>query len=98
MAQGLYILVLAYLQNISFSVVSRARNRDNMPYLIFASVVSNSVWFLTFRALVLGEMNWLLFIPYTVGTVAGTLSGTMLSMRIERLLKATSDGHLKPRE
>ncbi len=95
MVQGLYILALAFLQNISFSIVSRARNRDNFTYLIVASVASNLVWFLTFRELVLGEMNLFLLMPYTVGTVAGTLCGTSLSMLVERRLNATSDGHLK---
>lgn len=95
MVQGLYILALAFLQNVSFSIVSRARNRDNFTYLIFASVGSNIIWFLTFRELVLGKMNFFLLIPYTIGTVAGTLGGTSLSMAVERRLNATSDGHLK---
>ncbi len=95
MAQALYILFLAFFQNISFSIVSRARNRNNFAYLMIASVVSNGIWFLTFRALVLSKMDWLLFIPYTIGTVLGTLSGTTLSMKIERWLNASSDAHLR---
>lgn len=95
MVQALYILFLAFLQNISFSVVSRARNRNNFTYHMIASVVSNSIWFLTFRELVLGQMNFVLFIPYTIGTVIGSLSGAKLSMRLEQVLKASSDGHLK---
>lgn len=94
MAQALYILVMSFLQNISFSVVSRARNRDNFAYLMVASVLSNGIWFLTFRALVLADMNWVLFIPYTAGTVFGSLGGAGLSMRIEQWLHASSDAHL----
>jgi hypothetical protein len=89
------ILVLAFAQNISFSLVSRSRNRDNMNYHIIASVFSNGVWFMTFRHLVTNQMDWWLFVPYTIGTVAGSVTGVKISMVIERLLGATSDGHLK---
>ena len=49
----LTILVLAFVQNISFSIVSRSRNRDNIRYHIIAATFSNSIWFLTFRQLIL---------------------------------------------
>ena len=90
------ILALAFLQNVSFSIVSRSRNRDNMTYHIFAATASNAVWFLTFRQLLLSEMNFTLFVPYTIGTVAGSLAGVRISMWVERLLGAQSDSHLKP--
>lgn len=82
----LYIMILAYIQNISFSIVSRARNRNNMYYHATASVMSNGIWFLTFRELVVNDMTWLFFIPYTVGTVLGSLTGAKVSMKIETLL------------
>lgn len=92
---ALYILGLAFLQNVSFSVVSRARNRDNQRYIVISSAFSNGIWFLTFRELVLAKMNWFLFIPYTIGTVIGSVSGANLSMYIERWLNASSDAHLR---
>lgn len=67
----LIILFLAFVQSISFSIVSRSRNRNNLLYHIIAATFSNSIWFLTFRQLVLSEMNLLLFLPYCVGTVFG---------------------------
>ena len=73
------ILALAFVQNVSFTIVSRSRNRDNLNYHLIASIFSNGVWFLTFRELVLREMNFVLFIPYTVGTVAGSLLGQKIS-------------------
>lgn len=90
----LRIFALAFVQNVSFSIVSRSRNRDNKMYHIVAAIFSNSIWFLTFRELILGEMNYLLFIPYVIGTVIGSTYGMTLSMKIERWLGATSDGHL----
>lgn len=89
------ILTLAFLQNVSFSIVSRSRNRSSFTYHMIASVFSNGIWFLTFRQLILGEMSWLLFVPYTLGTVAGSLAGVRVSMWIERAIGADSDGHLR---
>jgi len=89
------ICLLAFAQNVSFSIVSRSRNRDNLRYHLFAATASNGIWFLTFRELVTAQMSFLLFVPYTVGTVAGSLSGVKVSMRIERWLGAASDTHLK---
>lgn len=95
MKTALVILFLAYLQNISFSVVSRARNRNNFYYHLIASGLSNTVWFLTFRQLVLAQMSLVLFVPYTAGTIMGSLSGARISMSIERWIRATSDGHIE---
>jgi hypothetical protein len=91
----LVIMVLAFIQNVSFSIVSRSRNRNNMKYYLIASIFSNGVWFLTFRALVTSQMNLLLFPFYTVGTVVGSVCGAKLSMRIESWLGAASDDHIK---
>jgi hypothetical protein len=90
----LTMLLLAFIQNVSFSIVSRSRNRSSYRYHMIASVFSNGIWFLTFRQLVLMEMNWLLFIPYTIGTVAGSLTGVRISMWIEAKIGADSDSHL----
>lgn len=89
-----YMMLIAFAQNVSFSMVSRARNRDNMWYHMIAAWCSNGVWFATFAYLVTHQITWALFIPYTCGTVAGSLTGTQISMWIERLLGATSDSHV----
>jgi len=90
----IYIALLAFAQNVSFTIVSRSRNRSNLKYHLIAAIASNGIWFLTFRQLVLGEMSLLLFIPYTIGTVTGSLVGAKVSMRIEQWLGAGSDDHL----
>jgi uncharacterized membrane protein YfcA len=84
----LALLGLAYVQNIAFSLVSRARNRDNFTYHLIAAIFSNAVWFATFRLLVTADMTWTLFIPYTIGTVAGSLTGAKVSQWIERAIGA----------
>lgn len=93
--QMLKILGLAFIQNISFSIVSRSRNRNNKKYHIIAALFSNSIWFLTFRELILGEMNLMLFAPYVIGTIIGSTYGMTISMKIEKWLGASADGHLK---
>ena len=89
------ILGLAFIQNIAFSIVSRSRNRDNKKYHIIASLFSNSIWFLTFRELILGDMNYILFIPYVIGTVIGSSYGMTISMKIEKYLGASADSTIK---
>lgn len=91
----LKILILAFIQNVSFSIVSRSRNRNNVKYHLVAAFFSNTVWFLTFRELIKGDMNLLLFMPYCVGTMIGSALGVKISMFFERMFGASADGHLK---
>lgn len=93
--QVVKILLLAFIQNVSFSIVSRSRNRDNMTYHLIAAFFSNTIWFLTMRELVVSNMTTVLLLPYIVGTVLGSLYGVKVSMRIEKWLNAQSDSHLK---
>ena len=93
--QIISLMLLAFVQSVSFSLVSRSRNRNNITYHIIASIFSNAVWFLTFRELILSNMNLVLFVPYTVGTVSGSVTGVKVSMWIEKFLHAESDSHLK---
>jgi hypothetical protein len=66
-----------------------------MKYHLIASFFSNTIWFLTFRELIKADMDWTLFIPYAVGTMIGSVTGAKISMRIEKWLGATSDGHVE---
>jgi uncharacterized membrane protein YfcA len=88
------LTLLAFAQNVTFSLVSRSRNRSSTTYHIIAALLSNTVWFLTFRYLVTANMTWDLFLPYTVGTVTGSVFGVKISMIIERWLGARSDSHI----
>jgi hypothetical protein len=82
------ILALAFIQNVSFSMVSRARNRDNQWYHATCSVFSNGIWFLTMHQLVVADLSFWLLVPYIAGTVAGSLFGSKTSMKIEKLIGA----------
>ena len=85
------IMGLGYIQNIAFSMVSRARNRDNQMYHASMAVLSNGIWFLTMRELVVADLTLWLLIPYVIGTVAGSLTGSNVSMKIERAIGAKAD-------
>ena len=95
LAAAFSLMALAFIQNITFSLVSRSRNRDNIWYHIIASGLSNTVWFLTFRELILADMNLYLLPFYAIGTITGSVFGVKISMQIEKWLGASSDGHLK---
>lgn len=87
----LVMMVLAFCQNVSFSIVSRSRNRDSKTYHFVAAIFSNGVWFATMKYLVVtSAMTWQLFIPYTIGTVLGSVAGQAISMKIEKLIGAKS--------
>lgn len=92
---SLTLMCLAFAQNIAFSVVSRSRNRNNIKYHLIAAFFSNAIWYLTFRSLVTQNMTLALFLPYTIGTMSGSVTGQKISMWIEKLIGATSDGHLE---
>lgn len=92
-----WLLLLAFVQNVSFSIVSRSRNRNNMKYHMIAAFFSNGIWFLTFRELVRADMTLILFIPYTIGTITGSVYGAKISMWIENKIGAISDAHVKPK-
>lgn len=88
----LIMMVMAYAQNLSFTLVSRARNRSSKTYHLIAAVLSNFTWFITAKYLIVTQgMTWMLMVPYTVATVAGSLTGQTVSMKIEKLIGAKSD-------
>ncbi len=91
---AIWILFLAFFQNVAFSLTSRSRNRDSWRYHAVAAVGSNGVWFLTFRELVRSEMSFELIVPYVAGTVTGSLFGVRVAMAIEKAIGATADGHV----
>lgn len=62
---------------------------------MIAAFFSNTIWFLTFRELIRGDMNLVLFLPYCVGTMIGSMCGVKVSMAIEKWVGAEADGHLK---
>ena len=87
---ALPVLFLAFIQNVAFTMVSRSRNRDSHTYHAICSVFSNGLWFLTIAYLIEADMDIWLIIPYIAGTVSGSIFGATVSMRIEKLIGAST--------
>lgn len=77
----LKMLGLVILQNASFTLVSRARNSNSLLYHTIASVLSNGIWLLVIRQVVMNLDNWQLMVTYLVGAVIGSISMHYLAMK-----------------
>jgi len=94
MLLALKIVVLAFIQSVVFSVFSRSRNRDNLAFHLATALISNGIWFMFMRELVVSDMPLLLFVPFVIGMSFGSVFGMKVSMFIEHRLQASADRHL----
>lgn len=92
------LLGIAIIQNISFTMVSRSRNRDNKVYHVIAAIFSNGIYFLVFKVMMDSKFAIELILPYVAGTVTGSVLGMKVSMIIEKLIGASADGHLEKKK
>lgn len=72
---------LVILQNASFTLVSRARNSPSILYHTIASVLSNGIWLLVIRQVVMNLDNWILMVTYLCGAVIGSISMHYVAMK-----------------
>lgn len=77
----LTMLGLVIIQNASFTLVSRARNSDNLWYHGIASVVSNGIWLLVIKNVVQNFDKPHLMFVYIIGSVTGSLLMHYISMK-----------------
>ena len=77
----LMMLGLTILQNASFTLVSRARNSKSIPYHAVAAVLSNGIWLLVIRQVVLNLDKWWLMVAYLVGSVTGSILMHHIAMK-----------------
>jgi hypothetical protein len=77
----LKMLGLTILQNASFTLVSRARNSSSIGYHAGAAVLSNGIWLLVIRQVVLNLDNPYLMATYLVGSVTGSLLMHHIAMK-----------------
>ncbi|ROH98303.1 DUF1145 domain-containing protein [Chryseobacterium sp. G0240] len=81
MIEILKMFALVVLQNASFTLVSRARNSDNLTFHALASVCSNGIWLLVIRNVVQNFDNPVMMGVYLVGSVVGSLVMHHISMK-----------------
>ena len=85
------LLFYAFCQSVSFAVVSRARQRNHHGYLLWSSVFSNGIWYLTMHQLALKNITLDKTAPYLVGNTVGSLMGQNIAMKTEKKLVARMD-------
>ena len=86
---------LVVFQAMSFTFISRARNRNHVGLAMFASLFSNTAWILVFREIVMNVHDFWIYPTYIVAMALGTWIQMKLSMRIEARLKSKSDAWRK---
>lgn len=84
----LSVFSLCFVQNIAFTLTSRSRNRDNKWYHGICAVFSNGIYFATFGVILQTGWDWKMAFPYVVGTVAGSLVGADIAIKIENKIGA----------
>lgn len=77
----LTMLGLTFLQNASFTLVSRARNSRSIKFHAVAAILSNGVWLLVIRQVILNLDKWWLMVAYLVGSVIGSITMHHISMK-----------------
>ena len=87
----LLLMGLAYANNSFYSMVSRSSVRNSVLYHASATLVANFAFYFVLRQLVTENMTMALFIPYTVATVYGSVSGSRVSQVIEEFFGITTD-------
>lgn len=83
---------LAYaLQNLTFSIASRAGNRNHLNYHLSSRVLNGVVTYLCFMYAVTNEMSFELFAPIMLGQTIGSVTGQNIGMKIEKKIGAYMD-------
>ncbi len=88
---ALTLLCVSVTQAWSFTIVSRARQRNNQQYLAWASVFSNGIWYVCMHYLAQGKITLEKAAPYLVGNAGGSLVGQNIAMKVEKATGAIMD-------
>jgi len=81
MKEILIMFSLVVLQNASFTLVSRARNSKSILYHGIASLLSNGIFLLVLRQVVINLDRWDLMITYLVASVLGSIGMHYIAMK-----------------
>lgn len=88
---ALMLFAVCVVQAWSFTIVSRARQRNNQQYLAWASVFSNGIWYVCMHYLAQGKITLEKAAPYLIGNAGGSLLGQNVAMKVEQLTGALMD-------
>jgi len=84
------LMAVCFMQNVSFVLVSRSRNRNNPYYHLATAISSNGIWFIVFAQLVPKDLSTDLLIPFIGGTTLGSLFGASVAIKVEGFFKLTA--------
>lgn len=87
-----YIITLSFILNVLWSMLGRARNRNNLIYHGVLVFLSNLLWILFMKKLMTSDTESLIY--GSLGGTVGAICGQPLSMFIEKFIKAKSDDHI----
>ena len=91
------VIGLGILQNFFYALTTRASQRGNNWYIATTGLIGGVVFFVSVTYLFSKDMTLMLFIPYTLSTTLGSVTGAFLSMIIEWTFDIKPDEHLKDR-
>lgn len=80
LADILMLFGSTFLQNASFTLVSRARNSKSLGFHAIASTLSNGIWLLVIRQVVQNLNSTLMMAVYLVASVLGAVFMHWFSM------------------
>ncbi|MDP3953798.1 MAG: hypothetical protein Q8Q06_00070 [bacterium] len=89
------VIGLGILQNFFYALTTRASQRGNNWYIVITGLAGGLVFYVSVAYLFSKDMTMALFIPYTLSTTLGSVTGAFLSMIIEWTLGIKPDEHLK---
>lgn len=90
LAPGLWpVALLGFLQNVSFTFVSRGRNSGSLTYHLVAAIFSNGLYaallFTSIEQVSQAKtMPWTFLAVYTLSTLSGSIFAHWLALRIEK--------------
>lgn len=88
---SLAIVALAFVQNAAYSLQSRAGNRTSNLYHFIAAVFATTVFYVSLSYLVYLKVTLAVLLVYIFGTMLGSVYGTRLSVRLEKMIGAVAD-------
>ena len=77
----LEVFGLSLLLNIILSMMSRARNRNNIWYHGVLNIISTVIWLMSLKILM--QSSIIIVIPSSIGAVIGAVLGQKIAMIIE---------------
>ena len=88
----LELILISFVLNVLWTMMGRARNRNNLIYHGILVFISNILWICFMKTLMTTSTYEMVFA--CIGSTFGSICGQPISMKIEKYIKANSDDHI----